>query len=255
LNVTWDQIPLGEYTDRFIAERLGVPQSVVTYQRQKRGISPSYTGGRAPYRGGKPKLDWAKITPLLGKVPDNQLAKRFGCSRERIRQERALLGIPMAPLSMREIGRKPQYEWYRVQHLLGKEVDTVIAQILGCSASTVYSHRKQKGIPPCTRPERYDWATYDCLLGTTSDARVAQKVGCATRTVTARRSRLGIAPYRKWHFSRFDWAKYDHLLGTMSDAKVAAIVGCSGARVRDRRVEKRISAWQTHRPSARQRGV
>lgn len=81
---------------------------------------------------------WLDRAHLLGTAPDPTLAKRWGVSRERIRQVRACLGVP---------AYKPKVDWAKVDLLLGTAPDTAIAEAYGLGQGTLSSRRKRLDIP------------------------------------------------------------------------------------------------------------
>lgn len=83
----WDAQPLGQVSDRRLAETLGVTTAAVQSQRAKRGIPPC--------PGGRPSLyDWTDYDHLLGTMPDREVAEIVGCALSTAHHRRKSLGIP-----------------------------------------------------------------------------------------------------------------------------------------------------------------
>lgn len=125
--------------------------------------------------------------------------------------------------------------------LLGTVPDQQIADLLGCSASSIAIHRKMRDIPSYrryrrthpARPAYIEW-TDEALeaLGTVPDEVVAEMLECEIRDVWLERNRLGVPPYvfgREWSEEQLA------LLGTMPDKDLAIIIGCSAQSVTRKR--------------------
>ena len=87
---------------------------------------------------------WDEIDPLLGRIPDREIARRHHCGRTTVARRRKRLGIPA--------WRKPRtdtdwsaYDWPRVEGI-GDLRDEVIAARLGCTPDDVTEGRKAHGI-------------------------------------------------------------------------------------------------------------
>lgn len=83
--IDWDAQPLGDVTDREIAERLGVTATAVTYARIKRGI-PAYAQRTSPLG-----IEWD--AEPLGQEPDGTIAERLGVHVATVRYARTTRGI------------------------------------------------------------------------------------------------------------------------------------------------------------------
>lgn len=81
----------------------------------------------------KPFVDWRKWKPLLGTIPDGELARKIGCSRSNIIFARKRFQIDAAP--SKTIHRK----WTASDDaILGTVSDIAVAR-----------RRRKLGIPPC----------------------------------------------------------------------------------------------------------
>lgn len=91
--VDWDQVQdLGRIPDARLARRLGVSAAAVGEARRARGIPV-----HEKRRNRRPEpLDavWVKVDPLLGQMPDTDIARRYGLSAQQVRARRARLDIP-----------------------------------------------------------------------------------------------------------------------------------------------------------------
>jgi len=87
--IDWKGIKdLGKVPDRVIADRLGVSHTTVGYHRRKLGAG-AYRG-RAIDR-------YAAVSHLFGVLPDAQLARDLGVSKQAVMRERRVRGIPKPP--------------------------------------------------------------------------------------------------------------------------------------------------------------
>lgn len=81
----WADIPLGEISDKALAEALEVGESVIRAARKELG--------KQSFRDRKKRIDIAS-DPRLGKVSDEDLACELGCHRNTIYNWRQRLGVP-----------------------------------------------------------------------------------------------------------------------------------------------------------------
>lgn len=77
---------------------------------------------------------WAEVDKLLGKVPDADIAKRFGVGKTTVGDRRKKLKIPSFGL----LGRT---DWKKFDGLLGTMPDRELASLIGCKAETVAKRR------------------------------------------------------------------------------------------------------------------
>lgn len=89
----WDHL-LGTMTDQDLADRIGCGNNAVWSRRHKLQIDRFCKSGRSRKRQRRQKVDWDAAAPLLGTMPDAELGRRLGVSRERVRQVRKAHGIP-----------------------------------------------------------------------------------------------------------------------------------------------------------------
>lgn len=87
-------------------------------------------------------VDWDREP--LGVVPDADLVRKHGVTRQAVLSARQARGIPNAPGERR--GRKDRFDWDRVP--LGMFPDQVLADLLGCCRLTIINQRAKKSIPP-----------------------------------------------------------------------------------------------------------
>lgn len=95
--IDWRKQPLGLVTDAALAEKLGSTPAGVQMARRKLGI-PSLNGNK------RKGIDWDS-EPLLGKVPDGVLAKKYLCHDATVRdarESRKLPAISMAEWKTRQ---------------------------------------------------------------------------------------------------------------------------------------------------------
>ena len=92
-----DIIPLlGLLSDAIIAKKINVhPHTIFNLRKRLKinGIKQTNPHWAAKQVLSRRKCDYCDIMPLLGNMPDNQIAIKFGLSRERIRQIRHMYGV------------------------------------------------------------------------------------------------------------------------------------------------------------------
>jgi hypothetical protein len=133
------------------------------------------------------KVSKRELLPLLGKVKDAELARKFGVSRERIRQYRTKYNVEKCP--------KQHREWSKEEiQLLGTVTDREVSEICHIAISEVSRKRNELGIKPFCL---FSWDKKSiALLGTMSDAELAKKLNTKTNTVYYKRTTLNIPSYR-----------------------------------------------------------
>lgn len=82
--IKWDEQPLGQMSDKDLAERLFVSKEAVRVARVSRGIPSCINKSK--------NIDWAGQP--LGLVPDAEIAKKIGVSISSVRSARATRSIP-----------------------------------------------------------------------------------------------------------------------------------------------------------------
>jgi len=131
---------LGTALDVEVAGKLGRSEASVQLRRLQLGIAPAPApmhprSGDSGYRNWDPRNDH-----LLGKLRDEEVARRTGCRVQTVRVRRHRLGIPIAQSQRRS--------WVpHEEALLGKASDTAVAAKLGRTESAVSQHRQALGIP------------------------------------------------------------------------------------------------------------
>lgn len=191
---------------------------------------------------------------LLGKVPDDEIAQRFGRTPESVKVQRGKRNIPKVD---------PRYKpWTPEQEsLLGTAPDPEVAKRLGRKGPGVAAHRSSLGIPAFVRPRvpkppswrppkprgpsRPFTAAEDRLIGQGSDAEVAAALGRAFHSIIARRYFLKrpkfAAKVRPWT------REEEELLGTIEDRKFARRFRRTYHAVAARRLMKGISPFNPGR--------
>lgn len=140
------------------------------------------------------RVDWRQFDRLLGKLPDEEIARRVGTSPSGVLHRRRRLRIRRVPR------RSP--DWLKIDPLLGTRPDREIARLAGCSPHKVLCRRAGLGISPFPRPRagasravEIDWRRVDRLLGRVPDFKIARRFGLMRGAVQCRRQAKGIRPY------------------------------------------------------------
>ncbi len=145
---------LGKHSDRNLAAQIGCDRNTVRVRRKRLGI-PSLIEPPQRARGSQPeeipKIDWAKIDPLIGEKTDLALSREFGVSHVTIANRRKQLGRGKGHRDSAYYNIK----WAAWDDLLGKEPDTEIAKMIGCSKKVVELRRIELGIG-AAEPEKMD---------------------------------------------------------------------------------------------------
>jgi len=136
---------LGTDSDRNIAKRLGLWDSQVSFERQRRGIPPFKT--RSPNAVWTPEL-----LALLGTVPDKVIARRMRTRAATVTRKRRVLGIAAYYHRSRPISRDA-----KLVKLLALP-NAEIMRRTGIAPSTVSKLRREYGIKPPPRPGKAGWA-------------------------------------------------------------------------------------------------
>jgi hypothetical protein len=188
-----------------------------------------------PVRSGARRIRWPpRLARLLGRVPDETVARRSGLHPHTVAVERRRRGIP--PSSP----RRPRVRWTAAMiALLGTAVDREVAAELGLPVHCVMRQRRFLGIAAVGRSiahGRHFWTPRRvALLGTAPDGEIARRLKLAVSTVCHRRRVLGIAPFTpaatgpRWTRAML------RLLGTLADREVAERFGIPLRTVRAKR--------------------
>jgi hypothetical protein len=192
--------------------------------RREHGIEPqTYDEFRWP----------PEVVAQLGKVPDEELARRLGRTRYCIAQRRRALKIPSLRFSP---------PWRRRElALLGKLPDQVVAQKLGRSVVAV-AH-KRRALAGQGRPDAENPWTPERIaqLGRVPDKKLARELGIhPSRVIRKRRSLriLPMRPARRWKPHELD------LLDTLPDEVVARKLGRSVIAVKSQRQNLHRPQWR-----------
>lgn len=189
-------------------------------------------------------IDWSKWDHLLGSKPDSALAKDIGCHPSSVFTRRKKLGVPVNPSgkAMREQMNSKNYDWSRLDPLLGTESDISIAKTTGVNNNIIAKRRKRLGIPGKFEHMKIDWSNWDHLLGTMPDTELANKIGCKYFSVSYRRTKLNIESFS--HSNQPDLEQIDPYLGKIPDTSLAKKFRCTSYFIRQRREELGISRWR-----------
>jgi len=175
------------------------------------------------------KISWKKIKPLMGKMSDEDIAKRFNISRGFVSEKRREFKIPVykGPTSSKEKTLEKN------KHLLGKLSDREISKLLGMSNATVCRYRNSLGISSPypfygklgndIYKYKYDVNKVLPYLGKKPDNHIAKEFNIAVNTIRRYRHKYEIKPYNNGIRSLIE--KNKHLLGTISDKELATKLG------------------------------
>jgi hypothetical protein len=179
---------------------------------------------------------WPKaLLALLGKVPDDTVARLAGVTRDTVYYERHRRRIPATEIHVR-------CDWTpEAVALLGTASDATVAAALGTSGSSVQRQRRLLGIPsfappPYPRLPQIQWGPEEiALLGTMSDEKLARKLGVSRDTVCRQRHLRNIPPFR----SRRPDAQWTpamlELLGKLPDPELAQRFGITVKAIKGKR--------------------
>ena len=174
---------LGKRSDMALARLFRVSPVRVAETRRRLSIAPIFVQLRLPPR----------LMRLLGRMPDERLAKKANATRQQIKYMRYQLGIPA-------YRKKPRDFLWTVEDikLLGTDADRVIAGILDTTAIVVSRKRRALAIEaayPCTNPNAIEWTTeMISLLGKVRDPVVARRFGVSLDQICRQRALLNIPP-------------------------------------------------------------
>jgi len=177
---------------------------------------------------------------LLGKLTDEDVARKLGYPVPRVRRRRRLLGLPSCNPNHRH--------WTKEETaLLGARSDREVAQLVNRSVGNVRYKRIELGIPFCN-PHYEVWKPSElALLGKLPDEEVARRTEHSLTSVRHARTKRHILSVRR---AAPDWqAEEEALLGTAPDRELAARLNRTEGAVRLRRVNKGIPAWRRPAPS------
>jgi len=176
-----------QFNDNEIARRLGCGPSTVREHRKRLGFPVVKKQRESPLK--------AKIIELLEtrQFNDEEIARRVGCSHTIVARYRKRLGLEVVK---KRVERTSPLKAKIIELLETRQFnDSEIARELGCSPSTVYTHRKKLGLevvsPKAKIVELLETRQFN-------DAEIARKLGCSSASSVGRyRKRLGLAVVKK----------------------------------------------------------
>src|SRR5439155_2849784 len=197
---------LGTMRDEQIAQRLHRTPAAVEGRRLKLGIflPDELRARRAPFKWTTRELS------LLGRVSDDEAARRIGCTPAMAHKKRLKLRIPL----QRDLLQvKPWTS--EEERLVGIIPDKELAARLGRTVVSIRHRRKQLGRPFCN-PTFQRWTEEELtLLGKLSDEEVARQTGHPLSSVVQKRHELGVPNLQP---KRRSWQpQEDAALGTATD--------------------------------------
>jgi len=206
------------------------------------------TGERSPARK---RRGWPeKWIDLLGRIPDSELARRAGVSRDTVMLERQWRGIESTQPHHAPVEWTPE----RIA-LIGTASDSRLARTLGVSSDVVRRKRLMLGIPPfhpahlnLSNPA-YPWTPADlALLGQQPDPQMAERLGIHRNVVQQKRQEMGIPPFHQPH--RLQWtAEMLELLGKVPDKVFAKRFGVGLTTIYRKRLRRGIPPSRLTRAS------
>ncbi len=217
---------LGKIPDSECAKKFGYSNSRVAYLRKKLGIK-SYRGPRKPRQPRDPNKPHKKkeypeeLINMLGKTPDDEIAKKFGYSKAGIALIRKKMGIP----SLSDT-KFPEEKREEMLSMLGKVPDSEIAERLGISLNVVARNRRKLKIAqaPYSPIKDADKDMILNLLGRVSDLKIAKKTGYSVYVIKKFREQNKIKPFSKSILERFSpdqRKKLLSMLGKVYDRVIA----------------------------------
>ena len=194
---------LGKIPDKELAEQLGVRRQAVYNWRLREGVpackKPKKVREKPKKRPNRIEIakNMPEVLELIGKVPDHEIAYKFGMLRSTIFKARKALGVP--PCSKRGCRSKKLNTNPEILALLGTMPDTVLASRAGVTEASIFSMRKSRGIPPHRREKRNVFISPEIerLMGTMTDKKIAEITGLSRLSVYNHRKKLGIPRYLK----------------------------------------------------------
>jgi uncharacterized Zn-finger protein len=156
----WQSL-LGTMPDNVLAKKIGCPRMTVKNRRDRLGI-PVFKKEKEEERicpfckevfrvnhksqvfcsnkCAASKIDWNIWKPLLGTMPDADLAKKIGCLGLAVYKKRKTLGVPA-------FEKHARIDWEPWVCLLGTMPDIDLAKKIGCSRDSVHNKRISLGVP------------------------------------------------------------------------------------------------------------
>ena len=187
------------------------------------------TGRKNAAPGGNPPKWTAAEDRLLGKWPDDRVARFLGRTEKAVEGRRLRLGIRFSAPPPRWT---PEEERLLDPAAAGGKRTIELARQLGRSVAAIRMQRRLKygRMFQCRK-----WTKRELrLLGTRPDREVAALLKRTYETVQVKRHALGIASYRARNKFRWTPGK-DRLLGTLADHTLGERFGCGRKAVGMRR--------------------
>lgn len=88
------------------------------------------------------RYDWTTADPLLGTIPDVEIARMVGCPAAAVMSRRNRKGIRSALPS----GRPADIDWAPADPFWGRRTDREIGEVVGADPGAVKAHRHRHGI-------------------------------------------------------------------------------------------------------------
>lgn len=166
-----------------------------------------------------------RARPLLGTLPDAEVAATVGTSTQTVASWRRRLGIQKAPRRA-----DPEVKYPGITHRLGSDTDSVIAAEYNLSRERVRQIRNLLGIRKAdtSRPVPPEWIE---SLGRVSDGHIARATGIPVWCVRRERVAAGIpAAVLATQYDQAISRVHDRV-GKVSDRALAAELGIRAAQV------------------------
>lgn len=230
---------LGKIPDFECAKRFGYSNSSVARIRKKHGIAPYKNPLKLhkPYKPYKPrdpnkprkKKEYPEeLINMLGKFPDDEIAKKFGYSRAGIALIRKNKGIPSFSDT-----RFTEEKREEMLSMLEKFPDREISKKTGYSVYIIKKFREQNKIEPFNKsilkrltPKQRKKVL--SMLGKVHDSVIAEKFNVTNETIRRIRKKTNVPALRKeksWQETLEENKSLTPLLGTMTDRELADKTG------------------------------
>ena len=257
---------LGTQPDSAISKLVGRVTSVVSLRRRQLGIPPfqdksgeemekklaaltdeqiarlmrkSHFLKRTPTKSKKAPAWTSREDELLGKWPDERVARFLDRTPKAVAGRRQALGILNGPSARRWTEEEMRLlEPSQMKGRLKQAVAQVAGQVGRSAVAVAGKRRALHGSTQIRRP----WTKRELkMLGTRPDSEVAAAIGRQCGTVQVRRGDLGIKSFRERN--QFQWsAETDRLLGTRRDSELAKHLRVPLWAVKARRQQLGISS-------------
>lgn len=183
--------------------------------------------------------DWtSQHEALLGTMPDTQIAAQTGIKLYWVRKRRFERGIPtyQIPETVETREHRGAHTWTVAEEaLLGTMPDTVIAERLDLTPSTVTKYRQSLGIESFRKGGDVEWTPGMLrLLGDVPDGTLAREYGISHSSVKIRRIEEGIYPYGQTAMDPDPVLPLDviELIGKETDQRLFQVYGVARQKIR-----------------------